>query len=181
MKQRTQSRRARQKTDKASDELPVGRIAALFGVRGELKCDPSNAGRMLFERGQHFRVQLPDGSERRVELVSARAHQGRLLVAFANVGSADEAEAFIGSTLYAQRSQIKLEPNEYLDEDLTGCSLFDPEGRNLGRVERVEHYPGSDMLVVDGRLVPLIDVFVKSVDLAAKRIEVELPAGLLED
>ncbi|MBV8489893.1 MAG: hypothetical protein JO199_05120 [Candidatus Eremiobacteraeota bacterium] len=34
-----------------NNEIEVGRIAGAFGVRGELKCDPSNAGRTLFAAG----------------------------------------------------------------------------------------------------------------------------------
>ncbi len=36
------------------------------------------------------------------------------------------------------------------------------------------------MLVVRGRMIPLIDAFVKSIDVAKKRIDAELPEGLLE-
>jgi len=52
----------------------------------------------------------------------------------------------------------------------------------LGIVERVEHYPGSDMLVVNGRMVPMVKAFVRSIDIAKKIVEVGgLPLGLLDD
>lgn len=162
-----------------SDELPVGRIAGVFGVRGELKCDPTNAGRMVFSAGETLRATLPDGRSRALLLRSVREHQGRLLVGFTGVDSVEEAEALKGASLHAPRGRIRLQPNEFLDADLTGCEVYN-RGKPIGTVDGVEHYPASDMLVVRGRMIPMIEEFVKTVDVAKKRIDAELPEGLLE-
>ncbi len=162
-----------------NDELFVGRIAGVFGIRGELKCDPTNAGRMLFLPGELLRAALADGDSQTLTLQSVREHQGRLLLRFEHFDSVEEAEALKGATLYAARDRITLEPGEFLDADLTGCEVYD-RGSPVGTVERVEHYPASDMLVVRGRMIPLIDEFVKAIDVAKKRIDAELPEGLLE-
>jgi ribosomal 30S subunit maturation factor RimM len=37
------------------------------------------------------------------------------------------------------------------------------------------------MLIVDGRMLPMVRAFVRSVDVAAKRITVDVPRGLLDD
>lgn len=168
------------KNPQPSDELPVGRVAGLFGIRGEVKCDPTRAGRMLFSPGETLRAALADGTTRSVRVESVREHKGRLLVLFAAAASAQKAEELSGATLYAPRDRIELAPNEFLDSDLIGCALHDESGA-IGTVERVEHYPASDMLVVGGKLVPLIEPFVTSVDIANKRIDVHLPEGLLDD
>jgi 16S rRNA processing protein RimM len=162
-----------------NDELTVGRIAGPFGIRGELKCDPTNAGRMLFSPGESLRAGLADGDSLTLLLQSAREHQGRLLVRFEHVDSIEEAQKLNGATLYAPRERISLESNEFLDADLTGCEVYD-RGSRVGTVERVEHYPASDMLVVRGCMIPLIDEFVKTIDIAKKRIDADLPEGLLE-
>ncbi len=162
-----------------NDELSVGRIAGVFGVRGELKCDPTNAGRMLFSPGEMLRAELPDGDSQTLTLQSVREHQGRLLLRFEDFNSVEEAEALKGATLYATRDRITLGPGEFLDADLVGCEVYD-RNHAIGAVERVEHYPASDMLLVRGRMIPLIDAFVKRVDVANKRIDAELPEGLLE-
>lgn len=163
-----------------SDLLPVGRIAGLFGVRGELKCDPTNAGRNLFRAGEELLAVLHDEEARAVVVQSVREHQHRLLVFFEGIDSAEKAQPLVGAELRVDRSRIVLQPNEYLDRDLVGCTLYEGD-RKLGIVERIDHYPNSDMLVVNGKLVPLIDQFVKSVDLKDKRIAVELPEGMLEE
>lgn len=160
--------------------LPVARIAGVFGIRGELKCDPTSAGRMLFVRGESFDAVLGSGLRVAVTLESVRDHKGRLLITLPGIGSANDAEQYAGATLYARRERIELDEGEYLDRDLAGCALEDAHGTVLGTVERVEHYPSSDMLVVRGQLVPMVGAFIKSIDVAAKRIVVDLPEGLLE-
>ncbi len=162
-----------------NEELPVGRIAGVFGVRGELKCDPTNAGRMLFSPGETLRAALADGDSQTLSLQSVRVHQGRLLVRFDHFDSIGEAETLKGATLFAPRDRIAMQPGEFLDADLTGCELYDRSSL-IGTVERVEHYPASDMLVVHGRMIPLIEEFVKKIDVANKRIDADLPEGLLE-
>lgn len=164
-----------------ANELPVGRIAGVFGIRGELKCDPTSAGRSLFAQGARFRLLFPDGTSQGAELAAVREHKGRLLIRLPGIESANDAQRYAGATLYADRSRIELERGEYLDVDLAGCTLVDPQGKVYGTVSRVEHYPSSDMLIVSGKMVPMVSAFIKSIDIAAKRIEAELPAGLLDE
>lgn len=136
---------------------------------------------MLFVSGARLDATLSDGRSLEIALEGVREHKGRLLVTLSGVKSANDAEQFAGATLYADADRIVLDPGEYLDRDLAGCELFDESGAPLGKVERVEHYPSSDMLIVGGRMVPMVAAFIKSVDTQSKRIVVDLPPGLLSD
>ena len=164
-----------------NEQLPVGRIAGIFGIQGELKCDPTSAGRTLFLPGERFRIQLAGGQSKEVELADVREHKHRLLIRLRGVETADAAEMYVGAAFFAARDRIALEPGEHLDRDLHGCLLYDESGRALGAVTDVQHYPSSDMLIVNGKMVPMVSEFVKSIDTAAKRIVVDLPPGLLDD
>lgn len=161
-------------------DLAVGRIAGLFGLLGELKCDPSSAGRTVFSRGNALRCERKTDSVD-VTIASVREHKGRLLIRFDGVESATAAQAFTGSTLYAHRDRLDVGPEEYLDVDLVGCELEDPTGAKLGTVERVDHYPASDMLIVNGKMIPMVAAFIRKIDIKAQRIVVTLPPGLIDD
>ncbi|HEX3469012.1 MAG TPA: hypothetical protein VHT05_13120, partial [Candidatus Elarobacter sp.] len=52
----------------------------------------------------------------------------------------------------------------------------------LGEVVAVEHYPAQDVLLVGPQraMVPLVRAFVRAIDIGARRISVDLPAGLLD-
>lgn len=164
-------------------DLPVGRLVGLFGIRGELKCDPSSAGRTLFMRGATFDYGMADGTRRSVALVAVREHKSRLVVTLAGVADPDVAKTYVGGTFYATRERVEeeLETGEYLDVDLVGCSLCAPDGTVLGVVREVRHYPTSDMLIVGEQMVPMVKAFMREIDTAQKRIVVELPPGLLDD
>jgi 16S rRNA processing protein RimM len=161
------------------NDLPIGRIIGVFGVRGELKCDPTSAGRTLFLEGATLQCRLR-GESRDMLLTGVREHKGRLLLRLAGVETAEDALALTGAVFQAQRDRLQLEPGEHFDADLVGCELFDSAGVSIGLVSAVEHYPASDMLIVDGKMIPMVREFIRTVDTARRRIEVELPEGLLD-
>lgn len=164
-------------------KIAAGRVAGIFGLRGELKVDASRAAETAFVAGAVVGVRLRSGQEREARIRAVRAHRGRILVFFDGVNDATAAEAYAGAELALDEHALVLDPNEYLDADLIGCTLVDEDGADVATVVGVEHYPGSDMLVVGARrtLIPLVQAFVARVDVAAKRITVTLPPGLLDE
>ncbi|MGC2635473.1 MAG: ribosome maturation factor RimM [Candidatus Cybelea sp.] len=161
------------------DELPVGRIAGVFGLHGELKCDPTSAGRIVFSVGTTLRCE-GDQSSSAIRLTQVRPHKGRLLIRIEGVDDANAAGAFVGAVLYAARQDVVLNEGEYFDEDLVGCAVCGTDDTAYGTVERVEHYPAGDMLVVAGHLVPMVRAIVCEIDLDRRRIVIDPPAGLLD-
>jgi len=161
-------------------DVPIGRIVGLFGLRGELKCDPSPAGRTVFSVGADVQC-VCDGRSETVRIESLREHKGRLLIRLRGAQDATGAQRYVGATLSADRSRIELASDEYLDEDLVGCTVRDAEGAVHGRVERVEHFPASDMLIVNRRMLPMVREFVRSIDVHTREIIVAVPPGLLDD
>jgi 16S rRNA processing protein RimM len=121
-----------------------------------------------------------NGASSVVRLRTVRGHKGRLLVAFDGVDNADAAQRFAGAVLYAPRERIPLAEGEFFDEDLAGCTVENADGVAYGHVERVEHYPSSDMLVVRGHLVPMVGAIVRSIDTASRRIVIDPPDGLFD-
>lgn len=130
--------------------------------------------------GADLRCEV-NGRSQTVRIRTLREHKGRFLITLAGVNDATAAEAYAGATLYADRDRIELEPGEYLDVDLVDCVVRNVDGREYGPVQRVEHYPASDMLVVAGRMLPMVQAFIRSIDIDEKSIIVDIPAGLLDD
>ena len=128
-------------------------------------------------------VSFTDGSERELRVRAARLHKGRPLAAFDGFEDVDAAGVLVGATLTIDCANVVLSAGEYLDRDLLGCRLVDVHGVDAGEVVGVEHYPSQDMLVVGAArtLVPMVAAFVHSIDIARKRIVVDLPRGLLDE
>ena len=160
-------------------DIEVGRIAGVFGLHGELKCDPTSAGRIVFSAGTTLRCE-GDQTSSPIRLTQVRPHKGRLLIRIEGVDDADAAAAFAGAVLYAPRQDVVLNEGEYFDADLVGCAVLGTDDSPYGPVERIEHYPAGDMLVVAGRLVPMVRAIVCEIDLDRRRIVIDPPAGLLD-
>ncbi len=157
----------------------VGKIAGVFGVRGELKCDPTSAGRIVFSAGAGLGCVQGD-ARTTIRLAAVRPHGERLLIRIEGVEDASSAQGYAGALLYASRDCIGLGEGEYLDDDLVGCAVIGKDGTAYGTVQRVEHYPASDMLIVDGTMVPMVSSIVGEIDPAKRRIVIDPPVGLFE-
>jgi 16S rRNA processing protein RimM len=99
----------------------------------------------------------------------------------AGVDSREAAEALRGTDMYVSRDLAPpLEEDEWLAEDLVGCRVVDASaGVAVGVVRGLLPYPSCDLLQVEreGRgelLVPLISDVVRTVDVTAKEIDINL-------
>ncbi len=108
-------------------------------------------------------------SVRRIE--RSAGTPARPLVCLSGVGDRDAADALRGADVLVEEEEPSLDPDEWLADDLVGCSVD-----GLGEVLRVVAAPSCDLLVVGEAeiLVPFVRDAVQSVDLASRRIEVDL-------
>jgi 16S rRNA processing protein RimM len=118
---------------------------------------------------------------------AVRWHQGRPLIFFAEVPDRNAAEEMRGLLLWVDSATIPApeDPDEFYDHQLVGLSVVTVSGDAVGSLARIDHGPGSDMLVVrktDGTtaLVPFVRPIVPTVDIAGGRIVIDPPDGLLE-
>lgn len=115
-----------------------------------------------------------------IRLSGVRPHGKRLLIRLKGVDDPDAAAAYAGATLWAPREDVEVAPGEYLAADLAGCAVVGLDGAAYGVVDRVDHFPASDMLVIGGRLVPMVSAIVKTIDVEKRQIVIDPPAGLLD-
>jgi ribosomal 30S subunit maturation factor RimM len=77
--------------------------------------------------------------------------------------------------------RVALEPGEYFQSDLLGCTVVDRRsGQPIGQVTAFDEGGGAGGLLVVGRdlLVPFARSICVEIDLEAHRILVDLPEGL---
>jgi 16S rRNA processing protein RimM len=126
---------------------------------------------------------------REVELIAHWLHKGGIVLHFAGIDSISAAETLNGLTVAIPRSaRASLADDEVYIGDLIGCALINVAGAapvTVGEIENVDRTAGPvALLVVAGAagevLVPFAKSYLRSIDLAAKRIEMALPEGLVE-
>jgi 16S rRNA processing protein RimM len=167
-------------------ELVVGRVLRPHGVRGEVVVEiHTDSPTERFAVGSVLATDPAAAGPLRVDEV--RSHQGRLLVTFDGFADRDVADRLRGVLLLVDSAEIAdpTDPDEFHDHQLVGLRVETPEGEVLGHVVRVDHAPASDLLVLrltDGRpaLVPFVRAIVPEVDVAAGRMVVTPPEGLLD-
>jgi 16S rRNA processing protein RimM len=96
------------------------------------------------------------------------------IVRLSGVDSRDAVEALRGEPLWVSREYAPpLEQDEFWADDLRGLAVVDGD-RPVGVVERVMSLPSCEVLVVGELLIPLIGDAVRSVDIEAGRVDVDL-------
>jgi 16S rRNA processing protein RimM len=166
-------------------QLVVGRIAKAHGVGGEVSVDVrTDEPDARFAVGSHLATDPAERGPLTVE--RARWHSGRLLVRFSGVPDRSAAEALRGTLLVVDSATSPAvgDPDDFWDHDLIGLTAQTTDGRSLGVITDVLHPPGPDVLSlkVAGQdvLVPFVREIVPVVDLAAGRVVIDPPEGLLE-
>src|SRR6476661_4711073 len=126
-----------------------------------------------------------DNSRRELQIEDAWPHKDWLVLKFAGVESISDAELLIGSELQVPASErAELEPGAAYVSDLIGCVLFDRD-REIGAIRDVRFGAGEAPLLVMGSgknelEIPYAQEFLVRVDLEGKRLDMNLPEGLLE-
>ncbi len=112
----------------------------------------------------------------------------RTLAELDGINSCNEAEAFKGLKVWVKASEVEVDEDEFLWQDLIGCEVLrDESDELLGTVIALEEYGAQDNLLirtsddadVQGEwLIPFIEEIVIDVNLDESTIWVNLPEGM---
>ena len=163
------------------DFIPVGAVVNAHGIRGEVKVNPAGFDPEFIAS---FKTLYIGGQP--VKVISARVHKSTVLLALPGVATMDDALALKGKTVSIRRTDAKLPKGQYFDAELEGCTVLDDAtGEELGKLDKVLHYPAHKVYTVRGEreyLIPAVEgAFIKSVDLDANRMEVQVWEGMATD
>ena len=163
------------------ETIKIGRIVNAHGIRGEVRVQPINQDPQFLT---HFKTFYLDGQPLRP--TANHVHKNVVLMKFPGVDDMNAALAMKEKVLYIRREDAPLEEGECFDEELLDMEVYNWEtGALLGRITRVDAYPASDVYTVKGEkeyLIPAVpDVFIKSVDLDANRMEIRVLEGMATD
>jgi 16S rRNA processing protein RimM len=157
--------------------ISVGRIGRAHGLDGSFHVTQPRE-RVL---GGATALIL-NGSE--IAIVRHDGTPSRPILKLAGISSREAVDRVRGSDLWMRRSDAPpLEEDEWYAEDLVGCRVVDGEDA-VGVVVKLLPYPSCDLLEVQrpqthpahpkALWVPLISDVVRTVDLGAQRIDINL-------
>jgi 16S rRNA processing protein RimM len=155
------------------------------GRRGEVAAELHTSFPERFAERHELSGLAADGSRRELQLEEHWFHKGHVILKFAGVESISDAERLAGLELQIPAEQrTELGAGAAYVSDLVGCVVVN-RGSVVGAVTDVQFGAGEAPLLVVKRgeqefLVPYAEAFLKDTNPAARRIEFELPEGLLE-
>lgn len=172
--------------DSGAEETVLGRITAVFGVKGWLKVhsytDPVD--NIL---GYSRWVLHQNGNRKPVTVLESKRHGKGLIVLLKGVTDRDQAQAFCAADIAVDSSELpELPEGEFYWHQLEGLEVFSDGEVLLGVVDHLIETGANDVLVVrasDGsiddreRLIPYLpeqgpEQVIVRVDLASKRMSV---------
>jgi 16S rRNA processing protein RimM len=134
-------------------------------------------------------AKTPADAMREVKVLSHWLHKGRVVLKFAQVDSMAEAENLRGFDVVIPREErMPLAGDAVYVSDLLGARVIDVSRggfTDAGEITDVEpEGAGPAMLVVrsqagDEILIPFVRAYLRKMDIEGKRLEMDLPEGLL--
>lgn len=155
------------------------------GLRGDLKLRQSDDFWEEALRSAHL-VVVHGEARQPVRVTASRvASPGMWVLRLEHVQDRAAAEQSVGADLWLEAGAVDVPDPEMLRPfQVRGMQVVLPDGRLVGEIVDVLQMPAQDLLVVrDGgreHLIPNVAPIVQRVDLEARRVEIDPPAGLLD-
>jgi len=165
------------------DTIVVGTLSGAFGVKGEVRLKSFCADPAAI--ADYAPLTTGDGRTFATIILTSRL-KGAFAARLDGVVTKEDADALRGVSLHVARSRLpSLPDDEFYHTDLIGLTVFDTGGAVIGTVRDVMNNGADDLLEVtspersDSALIPFTREVVPTVDLAAGRIVIDPPDGLL--
>lgn len=163
----------------------IGKVVALFGIRGELKV------RLLTDIPNRFAdldaiYASPD--HKRYAIESVRPYKSEMIILkLEGLNNANAAEPLRNCDLDIPVSALtKLPPDSYYQHDILGLHVFTRNGREVGTIVDIYLTGSNDVYVIKtpaGQqiLIPAIKDVIKQIDLIRSTMYIDPLPGLLDD
>ena len=163
----------------------IGKVVALFGIRGELKV------LLLTDIPDRFAglssvYAGPDHTRHLIQ--SVRPYKGEMIVLkLEGIDDADTAESLRDQNLAIPVSELaQLPPDSYYQHDILGLMVITLKGQKLGSIVDIIVTGSNDVYVIkvpDGSqvLIPAIKDVIKQVDLIRRTMYIDPLPGLLDN
>jgi len=177
------------KEENKGEYITLARIVKPQGNKGEVSAFLTTDFPEKFAERKRLFALLGNGTRRELAVEDHWPHKGRIILKFAGVDSINDAELLKGCDLQVPaQERAMLEVGAYYVNDLVGCEVFDTSSdiaKSLGHISEVQFDAGDAPLltVMQGtkeQMVPFAEDYIVRVDTAAKRIEMNLPDGMLD-
>lgn len=164
------------------DEVLVGEVVKPHGVQGELKIHPITDNPQRFKKLKQV-ILVQDQICHRYQVTNVKVQPDGVYLTLEGINNRDEAEKLRGWAVKIERTDVPPLKEGWYYFELEGMQVYEGE-THLGTLTQVLQTGANDVYLVKGSkgeiCVPALKTVVKKVDVPGKRMDVELPPGLLD-
>ena len=171
------------------DLVLVGYVSGAYGLNGWVRIKPYASDAEALLTAKTWWLDKPELHD--VSMMQAKMHSGDVVAQLMGVAGREAAEGLRGTAVHISRAHFPaLATDEFYWVDLIGLDVENLQCEALGRVTdmmdngahpilrvtRVQleaPLPGTEKTAVPEVLIPYVDQFIKTVDLAGKKIIVD--------
>jgi 16S rRNA processing protein RimM len=176
------------------DAIEVAVVTGAWGIKGGIRLKAFSADPQALFSTKRWYWQLPVGAmadqrdrlralEQPLRVASVREQGDGLVALIHELADRDLAQLCKGLRLFVKRSSFpSAAEGEYYWVDLIGLEVYNRQGERVGAVAGLMQTGPHSVLRIEStdgagksmeRLVPFVDAYVDSVDLSARRIQVD--------
>lgn len=164
--------------------LIVGRIGRVHGVRGEVTVEVrTDSPEERFQVGTQIATDPAKFGP--LTITGQRWHNGILLLTFEGVSDRGAAEKIKNVLLMAEVDISESDTDEFHVQLLIGSTIELVDGTVLGTIDDVLTTKGQNLLsfIRGGNqvLIPFVKAIVPTVDIAARKVVITPPEGLIDE
>ncbi len=162
----------------------IGQIVNTHGIKGEIKVYPYTDD--IYNLTTMKELYLDEKLTIKYNITNCRVRKDMLIVKFENIDTVDDALKLKTKYVYIDKSTLKeLDEDCYYIDDLLDIDVFDEKSNEfIGKISYVFNTGANDIYEIlkeDNTKVyiPAIHQVIKKVDIANKKMYVEIMDGLL--
>ena len=157
------------------NKVKIGVIVNTHGIKGEI--------RIISKFDYKDRVfivgnTLYTDSNEELKIDSYRRHKNYDMITFNGINDIKDVLKYKGKYVYFDKDKLKLNDNEYLDEDLIGLDVYF-NNNLIGKLDDIELNANRKLFVINNKLIPYNDNFIESIDLSNNKIVLKNLEGLI--
>ena len=160
--------------------IKMGKIVNTHGIKGELRILSKFPYKdKVFINNMKIYIDKKD-----IEIINTyRRHKNFDMITLKGYNNINEVLKYKGKYVYIDSSDIKLDNNKYLDEELIGLTVI-YENIEKGIIKDIERYDKTVLFNIKGNnknyLIPYNDNLIDKIDINNKKIYIKDIKGLFE-
>lgn len=162
-----------------NEYFKVGQIVNTHGIKGEVKVIPLTEDPNNFKRYGKVLV-----GEEWKNIQGVKFQKDRVILKLEGIDTMNDAETYKQKYLKVLRAdEPTLEEDEYYLVDIIGSTVYDSEGKDLGKIAEVIQTINNDVYWIKKPkelLIPVIDDIVEEINVEEKKVIIR-PVGEWQD